>query len=63
MPKILANDGIDKAGKAILEAAGIEVVTDKIAQENLPVELKNFDGILVRSATTVERISLMLVPA
>jgi D-3-phosphoglycerate dehydrogenase len=55
MPKILANDGIDKSGKAILEAAGIEVVTDKIAQENLPVELKNFDGILVRSATTVRK--------
>ncbi len=55
MPKILANDGIDKAGKAILEAAGIEVVTEKIPQESLSVELKNFDGILVRSATTVRR--------
>lgn len=55
MAKILANDGIDKAGKAILEAAGITVSTDKIAQEELPVALKEFDGILVRSATTVRK--------
>lgn len=55
MAKILANDGIDKAGKAILEAAGITVSTDKIAQEDLPVALKEFDGILVRSATTVRK--------
>ncbi len=55
MPKILANDGIDKAGKIILEAAGITVITDKIPQENLPAELNNFDGILVRSATTVRK--------
>jgi D-3-phosphoglycerate dehydrogenase / 2-oxoglutarate reductase len=55
MPRILANDGIDKAGKAILEAANIEVDTTKIAQEDLMVELKNYDGILVRSATTVRK--------
>jgi D-3-phosphoglycerate dehydrogenase len=55
MAKILANDGIDKAGKAILEAAGITVSTDKIAQEDLPAALKSFDGILVRSATTVRK--------
>ena len=55
MPRILANDGIDKAGKAILEAANIEVDTNKIAQEDLMVELKNYDGILVRSATTVRK--------
>lgn len=55
MAKILANDGIDKAGKAILEAAGIAVSTEKIAQEDLPVALKEFDGILVRSATTVRK--------
>lgn len=55
MAKILANDGIDNAGKSILEAAGIEVQTEKIAQEDLPVALKDFDGILVRSATTVRK--------
>jgi D-3-phosphoglycerate dehydrogenase len=55
MPRILANDGIDKAGKQILEAAGIEVVTDKVPQEELVAALQGFDGILVRSATTVRK--------
>lgn len=55
MAKILANDGIDKAGKAILEAAGIEVVTTKVPQEELPQALKEYSGILVRSATTVRK--------
>ena len=55
MTKILANDGIDANGKSILEAAGFEVVTQKVAQENLATELKNFDAILVRSATKVRK--------
>jgi D-3-phosphoglycerate dehydrogenase len=55
MPRILANDGIDAAGKAILQQAGIEVVTDKIPQEELANRLHEFDGILVRSATTVRK--------
>ena len=53
MIKILANDGIDAAGKKIFEAAGFSVSTDKIAQDKLADALKNFDAILVRSATTV----------
>lgn len=53
MIRILANDGIDAAGKKIFEAAGFSVSTDKVAQENLSEALKNFDAILVRSATTV----------
>jgi D-3-phosphoglycerate dehydrogenase len=55
MIRILANDGIDASGKSILEAAGFEVVTEKIAQENLAQELNNFDAILVRSATKVRK--------
>jgi D-3-phosphoglycerate dehydrogenase / 2-oxoglutarate reductase len=55
MSKILANDGIDASGKKILEAAGHEVVTEKVAQENLSEALKKFDAVLVRSATTVRR--------
>ncbi len=55
MIRILANDGIDASGKAILVEAGFEVVTEKIAQENLATELKNFDAILVRSATKVRK--------
>lgn len=53
--KILANDGIDAAGKALLEAAGHSVSTAKIAQEDLASGLKDFDGIIVRSATKVRR--------
>jgi D-3-phosphoglycerate dehydrogenase len=55
MTRILANDGIDANGKRILESAGFEVVTNKIAQENLAAELNNFDAILVRSATKVRK--------
>ncbi len=53
--RVLANDGIDAAGKKIIEEAGIEVVTDKIAQADLPTGLNAFDGIIVRSATTVRK--------
>ena len=55
MVKILANDGIDAAGKKIFEAAGFSVSTDKVAQEKLGEALKNFDAILVRSATQVRK--------
>jgi D-3-phosphoglycerate dehydrogenase len=55
MIRILANDGIAPNGKAQLEAAGFEVVTDKIAQEDLMTELNNFDVIIVRSATKVRK--------
>jgi D-3-phosphoglycerate dehydrogenase len=49
------NGGIDAIGKKMLEEAGFTVVTDKVAQENLATELKNFDAILVRSATKVKK--------
>jgi D-3-phosphoglycerate dehydrogenase len=62
MPRILANDGIDAAGKAILQKAGIDVVTDKIPQEELAGRLQDFDGILVRSATTVRKELIDKVP-
>ncbi len=55
MIKILANDGIDAAGKKIFESAGFSVSTDKIAQENIGPALKNFDAVLVRSATQVRK--------
>lgn len=55
MIRILANDGIAPNGKAQLEAAGYEVVTDKIAQDDLMTELNNFDVIIVRSATKVRK--------
>jgi D-3-phosphoglycerate dehydrogenase / 2-oxoglutarate reductase len=51
--RVLANDGIDAAGKSILEKAGYEVITDKIAQADLPSRIQDFDVIIVRSATKV----------
>jgi len=57
MKKILANDGIDAAGKTILEKAGFSVLTEKVAQEHLADFIVNehVDAILVRSATQVRR--------
>jgi len=55
--RILANDGIDKFGKALLEEAGFFVETNKVAQEQLAETLNsgNFDVLLVRSATLVRQ--------
>ena len=55
--KILANDGISKNGVEELEAAGFEVSTVTVAQEQLENYINN-EGIvalLVRSATTVRK--------
>lgn len=55
--KILANDGISKSGIQALEAAGFEVITTTVAQEQL-INYINQHGIavlLVRSATTVRK--------
>ncbi len=60
--RLLANDGIDPAGKQMLENAGFEVVTQKVAQEDLINELKNFDAITVRSATKVRKDLIDAVP-
>jgi D-3-phosphoglycerate dehydrogenase / 2-oxoglutarate reductase len=53
MIRILANDGIDAIGKKILADAGFEVVTNKVPQAELAKELKNYDAVLVRSATKI----------
>lgn len=54
---ILANDGIDASGKALLEKAGFTVVTEKAAQENLAAEInaKQYAALTVRSATKVRK--------
>lgn len=51
--RILANDGIDAAGKKLLESAGFTISTDKIAQSDLPSKIADYDIIIVRSATKV----------
>lgn len=60
--KILANDGIAPNGKALLEAAGFEVITEKVAQEDLPQELPHYVGIIVRSATKVREALIDACP-
>jgi len=57
MKKILANDGISKAGIEILENKGFQVSTDKIQQEKLIniINSENYEVLLVRSATTVRK--------
>ncbi|MCA0426215.1 MAG: D-2-hydroxyacid dehydrogenase [Bacteroidetes bacterium] len=55
MIKILANDGIDNSGKLMLEAAGFQVDTTKVPQDQLAVALKNYDAVLVRSATKIRK--------
>ncbi|MBD3581491.1 D-2-hydroxyacid dehydrogenase [Flavobacterium selenitireducens] len=55
--KILANDGISKAGQTALENAGFEVITSKVAQEQVAnfINTHKVDVILVRSATKVRK--------
>ena len=55
MIRILANDGIHPAGQLLLEEAGYEVHTEKVAQENLAKALTKYDVICVRSATKVRK--------
>ena len=57
MTKILANDGISQAGIDALTEKGFEVITKKVAQEQLIDYLNEnkIDVILVRSATKVRK--------
>ena len=55
--KILANDGISQSGIDALEAAGFEVITTKVDQEQLVnfINENNIEALLVRSATTARK--------
>lgn len=55
MIKILANDGIDQLGKKKLTDAGFEIITEKITQDVLASKVNEFDALLVRSATKVNK--------
>jgi len=55
MIKVLANDGISQAGIDALQTKGFNIVTEKVAQEDLinTINQENYQVLLVRSATTV----------
>ena len=55
--KILANDGISETGKVALEREGFEVITTKVAQNQLVdyINKHNIDAMIVRSATQVRK--------
>jgi D-3-phosphoglycerate dehydrogenase len=55
--KVLANDGISKSGILALEKGGFEVITTKVAQEQVAnfVNENNVSVVLVRSATKVRK--------
>ncbi len=55
--KILANDGISKAGKDAIDKAGFQFLDHKVSQEQLIdfINEHQVDVLLVRSATTVRK--------
>jgi D-3-phosphoglycerate dehydrogenase len=62
MIKILANDGIHPDGKLLLEEANVIIDSTKYPQDELPKVLKDYDGIVVRSATKVRKELIDQVP-
>jgi D-3-phosphoglycerate dehydrogenase len=63
--KILANDGISKSGIDALEKGGFEVITIKVAQNQLEnyINEHNIDAILVRSTTQVRQELIEACPS
>lgn len=63
--KVLANDGVSQTGIDALEAAGFEVITTKVAQEQLAnyINKNEVVVILVRSATTVRKALIDACPS
>ncbi|BFO67625.1 D-2-hydroxyacid dehydrogenase [Chryseobacterium sp. S0630] len=55
--KVLANDGISKAGENTLKEAGIEILDNRVAQDHVInfINDNNVDVLLVRSATKVRQ--------
>ena len=53
--KVLISDGLSKKGQEILENAGIECVNEHYSPEELVEKIKDYECILVRSATQVPK--------
>ncbi|MGY8921547.1 MAG: NAD(P)-dependent oxidoreductase, partial [Flavobacteriales bacterium] len=62
--KVLANDGVSQSGIDALTKAGIEVITTKVAQEQLVnyINENNISVLLVRSATTARKALIDACP-
>ena len=59
MARILANDGIDEKSRLELERMGHKVISEKVNREQLlNGTLRDFDCIIVRSATTLDETIL-----
>ncbi|WP_299671816.1 D-2-hydroxyacid dehydrogenase [uncultured Polaribacter sp.] len=63
--KILANDGVSQSGIDALEKGGFEVITTKVAQNQLEnyINENSIDAILVRSATQVRQELIEACPS
>lgn len=51
MIRVLTNDGLEAASIEGLQAIGVEVVNEHIGQDVLGEKLKDFDAVVIRSAT------------
>ncbi len=56
--RVLITDGMDKSGIAALQAAGHEIVEQFYAPEELGEALRQFDAVVIRSATKIRRAQL-----
>lgn len=55
MARILITDGIDKSATEELKKMGHEIVEKFYTPEELAVQIKNFDAVIVRSATKITK--------
>ncbi|WP_244834019.1 D-2-hydroxyacid dehydrogenase [Clostridium sp. BJN0001] len=55
MLKVLTNDGLQDQAIETLKNLGVEVVNDHIDQDSLGEKLKDFDAVVIRSATKITK--------
>lgn len=55
MLKVLTNDGLQDQAIETLKGLGVEVVNDHIDQDSLGAKLKDFDAVVIRSATKITK--------
>ncbi len=55
MARILVSDGLEKSAVEQLKKLGHEVVEQFYAEDELKEQVKNFDAVIVRSATKITK--------